>query len=214
MATIYNYLPQILKDIDHPVIMEIGAHYCEDTERIFSLAKNNCSYYVFEPDPRNIDVIKRKPIYKKIILSEAAVGANDKTTKLYMSSGNANPNAADWTGSSSINTPKEHLKHFKWCKFEESVLVKSVCLDTYCQDNAIKYIDFLWVDAQGAEADIFRGAQKTLSKVKYLYSEFYNVEMYEGQITLKEWFKLLPGRWMIISQFSNDVLLHNLSYTK
>lgn len=33
-----------------------------------------------------------------------------------------------------------------------------------------------------------------------------------GQVHWKEWFKYLPGKWQLLLEFPNDVLLENLSY--
>ena len=79
-------------------------------------------------------------------------------------------------------------------------------------------IDFIWADTQGAEGAIIRGATETLKFTKYLYTEFSDYEMYEGQINLDGILKLLPT-WKVLkiyeTQFRDDnVLLENLCENK
>jgi hypothetical protein len=48
------------------------------------------------------------------------------------------------------------------------------------------HIDSMWVDVQGAEDLVFAGAQETLRCTKYLYTEYCNQELYEGQLNLAQ----------------------------
>jgi hypothetical protein len=53
------------------------------------------------------------------------------------------------------------------------------------EENDISFIDFIWADVQGAEEDLILGGLDTLRKrTKYLFTEYNNSEMYEGQINL------------------------------
>ena len=49
------------------------------------------------------------------------------------------------------------------------------------------------MDVQGAEHDVFSGAAKTLPKVRFLYSEFYQRPMYQGQKNLDDLLSMLSG---------------------
>jgi len=56
--------------------------------------------------------------------------------------------------------------------FQESLVnVKAVTLDKFCKDNSISFIDILKIDTEGFEANVLRGAQKILSKTRYLHLE-------------------------------------------
>jgi hypothetical protein len=72
-----------------------------------------------------------------------------------------------------------------------------------------KDIDFIWADVQGAEDLVFLGAQETLKRTKYIYTEFSNTELYEHQPNLQLIHKILGEDWSIKYTFDNDVLFIN-----
>ena len=47
------------------------------------------------------------------------------------------------------------------------------------------------MDVQGAEANVFAGATEILKKTKYLYTEYADLELYEGQKPLKHLLDML-----------------------
>ena len=171
---------------------------------------NNPRYIVFEPDPRNVEEIKKRSIYKHITLEPFAISDVNGTTDFYLSSGNVDPNQPDWTGSSSILKPKRHLDEHRWCKFDQKTTVPTITLDSYCKKEKIDYIDFIWADVQGAEAKMVDGGQNILKATKYLYCEYSNAELYDGQKQLNEWIEKLPGSWKVVEQYPHDILLESV----
>ncbi len=213
--TIFQHINEIFKNKTDPVILEIGSCYCEDTYDIIlnaNVREKNFKYYAFEPEPRNIEIIKRENVYKYITLIDKAVGSFDGREQFFQSSGNINPNGPSWTGSGSIKKPKNHLAAFDWCKFDSSIIVDVIKLDTFFAEQKLDHIDFAWVDVQGAEGEIVKGGQNALKNTHFLYSEYSDNEMYEGQMKLNEWIKLLPGKWSIFEQYTHDILLKNEDY--
>lgn len=196
---IYDYLPKILNKIKTPIIIELGLHACEDTKKILSLVPDSI-YYGFECDPRNIKIIKSKKISQKIHLIEIAVSNFNGKAKFYQ---------ADNKVSSSLQKPTEHLSNWPKVKFEKSIIVPVCTLDKFCEKNNINNIDFIWADIQGAEYNMILGAQNILKKTNYLYTEYYNKEMYKGQKNLKDILNALPGKWTIVIDFGSNVLLKN-----
>jgi hypothetical protein len=91
--------------------------------------------------------------------------------------------------------------------FEESK-VKCYKFDTYYKEVNPGIIDFIWADIQGAEIDMIEGGREALSKTRYLYTEYSNSELYEGEIGLEEIMKKLPG-WSLVEDYGGDVLLKN-----
>jgi len=133
---------------------------------------------------------------------------------MYLSSGNENPQGPDWTGSSSLKKPKEHLKHFPAIKFSETAEVNVIKLDTFTKQQNLDHIDFIWEDTQGNLADIINSGQNTLTKTRFLYCEHYEgQEMYDGQITsVQALQKMLPGKWMILEKWPTEILFKNLDF--
>ena len=215
---VFDHIRQLLSDVQAPVFLEIGAHLLEDTRRIIPLLRPPYTYYAFEPDPRNVERIQHQQLAagfggqgSKFALVDAAISDRPGRVTLHLSSGSPT-GGEDWTGSSSIRAPKNHLTAHPWCKFGDTVEVRAVTLDQMMSEKKLNHVDFIWADVQGAEADMVKGGRTALAHTRYLYCEFSDQELYQGQAALEEWMKLLPGRWEVIEKFEKDVLLRNEDY--
>ena len=202
------------------IIFEIGAHMGFDTEEIYERT-NKAKIYAFEPDPRNIKILKERNIGNISIIVEFAVSDQNSDGYFYLSSGEIPAKTGndyydnnDWSASNSLRPAKLHNEIFPWCKIEELITVKQIRLDDFCKENSIDYIDFIWMDVQGCEDLVFVGAQKILNSTKYIFTEYSNSELYEGQKTLDAILKLLPGEWFIHFHEGDNVLLENITYAK
>lgn len=188
----------------NPVIVEVGMHHGEDTLKFREIFPE--SFIIgFEPDPRCIDEINRLKL-TNFIMIRAAVSSVNGRSYFYQSD-----SSDGWDGSGSIKKPKEHLNRFPHIYFTKGIPVTTLSLDYALNEylnppfedkpffSSKETIDLLWVDVQGAERDVFIGAKNTLKRTKYLHFEVYNdVEMYEGQPTLRELMDELGDDWKII----------------
>jgi len=59
--------------------------------------------------------------------------------------------------------------------------IKTTTLDTFVQDNNIDTIDFIKIDVQGAELDIFKGGIKAMANTFFIVSEVEFVPLYIDQ---------------------------------
>ena len=176
-----------------PVILEIGANDGEDS-CTFLDCFGRMKLFCFEPDPRAIAKFKRRIDDDRCTLVEKAVAASNGTTSFWQSAGDFNEQYPDWDKSGSIHRPTGHLKMAPKVVFNNVIDVPTVALDDWAaQQPGLDTIDFIWMDVQGAEHDVFAGAAQTLPKVRYLYSEFYQRPMYEGQMNLDSLLSMLPG---------------------
>jgi hypothetical protein len=119
----------------------------------------------------------------------------------------------DWSCSSSLKKPTGHLDLHKWITFPKSVKVQCTKLDEFEPLKNTK-IDFMWVDVQGAEDIVFSCASQTLKNTHYVYTEYCNRELYEGQLNLQEILKLFGPAFKVIYDYGGDVLLQNISFSK
>jgi 2-O-methyltransferase len=217
MAPIHSVIKELLKDVESPVIFEVGARHGEDSQILIDTFPDG-NFHVFEPLPSNFDILydnlcvrKNEQIIKdgRLNLWKIALSDQTGTEQFYPSTDDQGFN-----GSSSLLKPTAHLEHFPHVRFGEPISVVTETLDYYCYDGEgeLGHIDFIYMDTQGAEAKIIAGGQKMLRHTKYLYSEYYQTEMYEGQKTLDEWQKLLPGNWQMIMKWPNDALFVNKDY--
>jgi FkbM family methyltransferase len=196
-------------------IVEIGAHEGGDTH-FFAEAFPEAQIYAFEPDARALEIFKGRGSHPRIHLIEAAIGAHDGVADFHVSGG-LMPNASEgqkqryaqgWSKSGSLRAPKNHLVDTPWVTFERTVPVQVMRLDTWAAAQGIEKIDFIWADVQGAEADMIAGGQKILASTRYLYTEYCDNELYEGQATLAQIVDLLPD-FVIQARFPSDVMLRN-----
>ena len=81
-------------------------------------------------------------------------------------------------------------------------------LDSVCEQQGIGPVDFIWLDVQGAELDVFSGAAQTLARTRFLYTEYSNQELYKGQRGLRDLVKHLKG-FSVLARYPGDALLRN-----
>ena len=192
----------------NPTILEIGCNDGGDT-LAFLRAMPQAKIYCFEPDPRAIGRFKKNmgSQLDKVKLFETAVSNQTGPITFHASGGGDLPGGWDLSGS--IRRPKNHLSEHPWVKFDKTITVSTCRLDDWCAANDIKQIDFIWMDVQGAEGDVIKGASKTLQKTRFLYTEYNNKELYEGQPSLKSLLALLPS-FKAVARYPEDVLLKNM----
>lgn len=169
---IIKHFEEFIKDIKNPVVVEIGGCDGKDTKLMNDILLKYTSeyrYHVFEPDIRfrkhYRDILQK---YKNVRFYPFAVGTIEGETTFY--------SACDtYFGASSIKKPDRVEKIFPGLSFTEyKVTVKK--LDYIKEDH----IDFLWIDAQGADREILESIDKTV--VDAVFCEYYSDHggLYEG----------------------------------
>ena len=203
-----EFISQLVSKPD-PTIIEIGCHHGDHTLWFWEIF-DSPRIFCFEPDPRAALLFKQKIGNRpEVNLYEYAISDKDGEKTFYMSSGQESdilPGGWDYSGS--IRKPKNHLKVHPWCKFEKKIIVKTKTLDTWCKEKEIDRIDFIWMDVQGAEIDVIRGGRNALISTRYLYTEYSNEELYEGQLSLKQLLKELADFEAVV-RYPEDILLRN-----
>lgn len=181
------------------------------------------SFHSFEPVPDNYKLAaaatraarKRLGDGQHFEIHRLAVGAKVGEVPLYISGGEKK--APDGTvldryyGSSSIRTPKEVVTAWPDMTFVIAT-TPVVSLDRFVavtpELSPLNTIDFIWADIQGAEVDLIRGGTDTWPRVRYLYTEYCNSELYDGEVGIKEICAMLP-EFEVVEDYGGDVLLHN-----
>jgi FkbM family methyltransferase len=183
------------------VFLELGAHQGLDTAWLARIP--DVVVHAFEPDPRN-----QPAPATNVVFNRAAIADEGGRRPFILSREGW---GREWTYSSSLMRPKNHLLWYP-VTFGETIEVDTVRLDTYCRERGLGRIDFIWADIQGAEGEMVRGGLETLARTRYLYTEFSDHELYEGQATLSELMALLPD-FRVIELWDDDVLLENTRAT-
>lgn len=203
---------------ENPTILQIG---CNDGgySLWFLEIFENPQVYCFEPDPRAIARFKTKVGQRSNInLFDIALSDHNGEIEFYQSNGQNSeeqikemPNGWDLSGS--IRQPKDHLIVHPWVKFDQKITVNTSTLDTWSDKHGIGTVDFIWMDVQGAEIDVFRGGINTLTKTRFIYTEYSEQELYKGQFNLRQLMKYLKN-FEVITIYPGDVLLRNKQLTE
>jgi FkbM family methyltransferase len=155
-------------------IVHIGAHYGEEIQEYVNNGIQKIT--VFEPLSKNFDVLSQRlqNVNADIQGYQIALGSQKGTAVMYLSSNEAQ--------SSSILKPKDHLEHHPDVFFDGTEEVEVGLLDEYDIGDA----NFMNIDVQGYELEVFKGGKKTLEKIDYVYCEVNRGEMYEGNPLIEE----------------------------
>jgi FkbM family methyltransferase len=202
-----------------PLILEIG---CNDGTHTLWFLKmfDSPTIHCFEPDPRAVQRFHRKVGERpNVQLHELAISDREGEIVFYQSSGSGRNEQHElampqgWDLSGSIRKPKEHLVEYPWVRFDSAIQVRTTTLDAWCARNGVGPIDFIWMDVQGAEMDVFRGGARALARTRYVYTEYSDTELYEGQSNLAALRRGLPS-FKVLIRYRGDVLLENTAQSQ
>ena len=224
--------PDNLSNEEKIVILEIGCADGSDTKKFLNEFGSNLRIHTFDPEPINVEYMsclgskdawgnsndvlmtdKRHEFY-----AYAISGEDGETTFHRSRNDTPDPNEGRTVGrySGSLHKPVTMLESPKYGKrwpgtlFDEEVTVQTKRIDTFCSETLgsdgqpIEHIDFMWMDTQGAERDVLKGIGSMIDKIDYIYTEYYDEEMYEGCPGLEEIKSLLPGFELVQTWTYND----------
>lgn len=199
------------------VVLDVGCNDGEHTRMFLDLFPRG-RVHAFEPDERararflaEMDKFSRFRKAANWTLYHIALGAEDGLIDFHASYGDGkDAPSKEWDCSGSIRRPKGHLRRYPWCGFKPPVKIRASRLDTWAREWVPEgeTIDFVWADVQGAEGDLIGGGRETLARTRFLYTEYSDQELYEGQPTLAHLAALLPD-YEIVEQYPDDVLMRN-----
>jgi FkbM family methyltransferase len=213
---------QIISESENPIVFEFGAcdgyHSKLMLDELSRQKGNNFTYHLFEPnDELHVKITGNIGHYsnnKNIKLCGYAIGSTIGEFEFYKSGGvskDEKGNIIDsYYGSSSIRKPKLVTEAWKDMTFE-TTKVHITTLDTHIELYNLndKVIDFIWADIQGAEVDLINGGKMAFEKnVKYLYTEYTDSELYEGEIGRQQILDMLHN-FELIEDYGGDMLLRN-----
>jgi 2-O-methyltransferase len=174
-------------------ILEAGGHNGKDTIRI-SETWPGATVHVFEPEPSLFEQLaKNTAALKNVNIYPVALSDKPGNVVFHISSGKSD-------GSSSILKPKEHLTAHPDVFFNEEITVTAENLDSWMTENNIVKIDFMWLDMQGFEMQMLKGAPEALKKVSAIYTEVSLIETYEGVPLYPEFRAFLAGHGFVVYQ--------------
>ena len=217
-------LLKLFKKNDNLTILDIGG--CEGEESIrYSRIFPFSSIYIFEPLPQNqILVVENFEKYKieNINLIPFAVSDENGISEFYVSSGypENQPKNLDWDfGNKSSSLLPPEINPHKWLNFEQTIKVNTITLSDFLIDNKINIVDFIHMDVQGAELKVMIGAKDYIKKIKAIWLEVAEFELYKNQPLRKdiENFMSTNGFYLVKSkiegQFGDQFYLNSKYFT-
>jgi len=106
---------------------------------------------------------------------------------------------------SSLYKPNEDLislyHNFEAAYLKSKTTIKTITLDNFLETNNIGSLDFIKIDVQGAELDIFRGGKKALKDVLKIVCEVEFIHHYENQPLFGDVCKFLNGYDLMFNKF-------------
>ncbi|SHF98590.1 FkbM family methyltransferase [Vibrio gazogenes] len=189
------FIEKILSPTNPRLCIDIGANVGDYTVEL--LSKTNASIVSFEPLPTAFQKLTEatKNAQERVTLENKGVGkAADVLTIHY------NPNALAHASFS------EEVKKVSYVSNDEQVDVPVVTLDAYCEENNITEIDFVKIDTEGFESEVFEGAKHTFAviKPKFIQIEFnwhqlfrnISLNFFAEKLPDYDVYQLIPNGWI------------------
>lgn len=161
----------------HPKgIIVVGAHWCEEHDEFVKCGIKEFAY--IEPCKEAFDkIVDRFKNEKGVICYKYACSDREGEEPMYVSHQNQGQ-------SNSLLEPGLHLQQHPEIIFDDAEIVNVSRLD-YLPINRSLY-DMLYLDVQGAEGLVLKGATETLKHIDIIYTEINRGQTYAGNMELDE----------------------------
>jgi FkbM family methyltransferase len=162
-------------------VLHIGAHVGQEYNTYQRLGINNVMF--FEPVPSTFQRLKEN-VGDNAILVNTALGNIEGEVEMFTETINEGQ-------SSSVLQPDYHLVQHPNIQFNGKETVKITKLDNFIEDKD-KY-NFINVDVQGYELEVFKGGSEFLNTIDYIMTEVNRAELYKGCAKIEELDSFLSG---------------------
>lgn len=151
---------------DRPIVLEAGAHEGENTSSFAELWPEG-QILAFEPNPRALSLVREVcKDYSNVRPFQLALDLEEGIKNFYLCQGPAKQTEVE--GASSLLPSSEYMQYH----YQGDVIpVQCVVVDQWCQSNQIPKIDFMWLDLEGKELDVLKGAKNILKTTRVIYTE-------------------------------------------
>ena len=156
-------------------VIHIGAHFGEENTVYDQLNIQNRIF--FEPIKSNFMQLSNRLIDTNHILVNKALGNANKQIEMHTESENQGQ-------SCSVLKPEIHLLQYPHIKFNNIEIVDMIKLNDFQYD--IQNYNFINIDVQGYELEVFKGASNNLKNIDYIMTEVNRAEIYCGCVKVEE----------------------------
>lgn len=157
-------------------VLHIGAHFGQEYKDYLLEGINDMIF--FEPVKSTYEQLTKNILQSdRVQVFNVALGNENKEVEMFIETANKGM-------SSSILAPELHLKQYPKIKFDKKETVQMCRLDDIVIDRS-KY-NFINIDVQGYELEVFKGAVKTLKTIDYIYTEVNFQHLYKDCCLVEE----------------------------
>jgi 2-O-methyltransferase len=177
----FSLLKRLLPE--NPIILEAGAQHGEDT-RWMSEMWSRGTIHAFEPLPESFEQLALVAAeYKNIHIYRLALSDQCGLLPFYVSG-----------GASSLLQPTESFNNdYFHADIEHPIMVESITMDQWAQNNNVDHIDFLWLDMEGNELRALQSGKEIVKTVTVIYTEINLQPFWNGCVLydeLKRWLEM------------------------
>lgn len=176
-------LPEIIAEFGLNIrgVIHIGGHRGQEYVYYKDIGLANVVFV--EPQPDNFNILSQN-VGKECLLFKTALGNFEGKTEMFTESANQGQ-------SSSLLKPHKHLTQYPNIVFNGKIEVSVTKLDLLMLDHSL--YNFINIDVQGYELEVFKGGIETLKSIDYIYAEVNRAELYKGCALVDEVDKFLAG---------------------
>ena len=163
-------------DLNIKGVLHIGAHFGQEMNVYDNLEIKNVIF--FEPLPHVFEVLKSN-IGSRATLYNTALGNMEGLVEMNVESANQGM-------SSSVLVPSLHTQQYPGIVFNQKMTVSINKLDNIMNSHNKEDFNFICIDVQGYELEVFKGSVETLKNVDFIISEVNRAEVYENCAKVEE----------------------------
>lgn len=204
------FIKEILANANPKLCIDVGANIGEYTKEI--LENTESRVIAFEPVPTTFEKLRKETesYIDRITYENIGVGAINEELIIHFNS--------DASAHASFS---EEVKQINYVTNEEKISVPVVTLDSYFRDNNITQVDFIKIDTEGFESEVFKGAERIFAelKPKFIQIEFNwhqlfrntSLHYFSQKLQGYDMYQLIPNGW--INRDPKDPLVNIYNYS-
>lgn len=177
------FIEKILAPSNPRICIDIGANIGDYSLEL--LKKTHAKVIAFEPVPTTFERLRENlsAYQNRIVTENKGVGSSNSILSIFY-----NPHASAHASFSN------EIKAIDYINNDMKADVEVVTLDSYCASHGITDIDFIKIDTEGFENEVFQGAAETLKKIqpKFIEIEFNWHQLFK-KTTLNYFSEQLPN---------------------
>ena len=169
------FIKKYLSDKSTSLCFDIGANVGDYSKLLLDNTKANI--ISFEPIPflfKKLSV-NLSNFSERVVLVNSGVGDKSKMLPIFYNKDNT-----------LLSSFCEKMNRIDYVSFTDSVIVNVISIDAYCRDNNISEIDFIKIDTEGYEKEVFQGAKETFKTIqpKFIQIEFNTHQLFKSNSLL------------------------------